>query len=1172
VTGTRGEAADRTRFRFQLVGDFVVSRNGARVPNHDIASRKGRTLLKVLLVHADEPVSLDQLQAILWPDGPPGNASRNVASLVSRLRARFGADMIEGGAGTYRFRPGPGVEVDLLEAERLVAEARSRLSAEEPALAAVAAARGLEFVAGDTLLAEEPDSDWAEPARARHGRIRRDLRRSACDAALALDDPTTAITLTTASLEEDPLDEDAARAKMRAHHAAGQTAEALRVYERLRAALAEELGVDPSAQTRGLHVALLREHGVTEDRGNGVQVAPPATPRSTAARRDRRLVGREAELTWLRQRWDAAAGGQTTSVLILGEAGIGKTRLAQELAALTEDTGARVLSGRCYEAERSLFLGPVVELVSTLVHQTAPERLRATIEPWGGTLARLLPELDTVLGPFERELTSPDVERRRTFQALTALFQRLADEQPVTLLLDDLHNAGAATVEFLHFLLRHLRRSRLLVLATCRVEEGSEVVGELADITERLELGPLPDTAVATLARRFGAEDQGAQILAATRGHTLSVMEMLNALAEAGDEPDQLPVPRSLRDAVQQRLDRVGGDVAELLRGAATLGSTFDLTLAAQLLALPVEDAVRRSERALHARLLVEDGTRLSFTNDLIHEILYETTPRPLRVTRHQLAATLFPDNPEANAQHASAAEDWATAWPAWLEAGQRAARRYANRDAVQLLTRAVDTATEADDAAGVARARLARAIAREALADFGGELEDLEAARELARTHGHPDLEAAALRQLGGDVLVGLGRPTTDCLPYLEAGLEVARSARLGRIEVELQGRIAVIWSNRLRFDRAAEAADAALERAQQLADDAALAFALDAVKNVSAYTGDLDRLETVVPELEQLLTRQPDPSLRQYLPWTVFEGAIGPLARGEWDHALTRLDAAIELSRRTGHPWRSLFLAHRSWLHRQQGFYGAALADTHIASDQEVSAGHPWWSAFTAAMQGWLLSDLGQDEEAVRVLEAGVAATAQDGMESYLLRCVSHLALARWRADDPVGAERDLARAEALLDAVSAPPGGAFLHGAHAYAAVARVHVARGDVDAGRRHLDILNAPAARVGWREIVATDRVLRARVHVLEGDLNGARHLLSEGASVAEDAGLRPLAWEAHITAAPLAEDDTARSSHERAAADHLDAMVASLDDEALRTGLRVAAARRVDEAADHPSP
>ena len=346
---------------------------------------------------------------------------------------------------------------------------------------------------------------------------------------------------------------------------------------------------------------------------------------------------------------------------------------------------------------------------------------------------------------------------------------------------------------------------------------------------------------------------------------------------------------------------------------------------------------------------------------------------------------------------------------------------------------------------------------------------------------------------------------------------------------------------------------------------------MALDAVKNVSAYMGDLDRLQEVLPELEGILRPAGDLTLLQ---WCVFESVFPALAGGRWATAGMVIERALAMNRRTGHPWGSLFLAHRSWLRRAQGDYGRAIADARLAGGSEVSAGHPWWRAFSEAMLGWVLSDAGAHDDAIAHLEQGVAAAERDGMETYLIRCVSHLALAHWRLGDGDEAARHLDRAERLLSQVRTPPGRAFLHGAHAYAAAARLRLGRGEVEAALRHLDAVRGPAEAVGWREIVATDRVLRGRAHLLSGDLGLARAALDDGVAIAEDAGLRPLAWEGHVGRAHVAVDEgdhDAITADEQTAAEHLAAITASVDDPGLRERLARSAERRRDAVSGEPS-
>jgi tetratricopeptide (TPR) repeat protein len=203
---------------------------------------------------------------------------------------------------------------------------------------------------------------------------------------------------------------------------------------------------------------------------------------------------------------------------------------------------------------------------------------------------------------------------------------------------------------------------------------------------------------------------------------------------------------------VQTRARPAGPEVETLLRAATVVGAAFDLEVVAGLLELPVDVCARRAGQAMAARLLVEDeaGAGYRFTNDLVREVLYRTSPRPTRVTRHRRLAAMLADRPEAAAGHAAAAGDWATAARAWMAAAAEAARAYANRDAERLLDQAVAAATEAGDPALEAAARLDRGQALVALGDYPAAFADQEQALRLATAHGLDRLEAAALEQLG--------------------------------------------------------------------------------------------------------------------------------------------------------------------------------------------------------------------------------------------------------------------------------------------------------------------------------------------------------------------------------------------------------------------------------------
>lgn len=219
-------------------------------------SRKERTLLALLGIRHGRMVAVDEIVEVLWADRRPRRPEANVATLVSRLRSRFGADTITGGRSGYRLSDA--VRVDLDEAASLVEEAETLLRDGEPVLCVVAAEGALKLLDGGPVLADHPAADWAEQARDRQAGLVRRARVTLGEATLDTGDPVHAHLTAEAAIAADPLDEAAYRVLMRACAMAGEPARAIRAYQRLREVLATELGTDPATATHELYLAVLR--------------------------------------------------------------------------------------------------------------------------------------------------------------------------------------------------------------------------------------------------------------------------------------------------------------------------------------------------------------------------------------------------------------------------------------------------------------------------------------------------------------------------------------------------------------------------------------------------------------------------------------------------------------------------------------------------------------------------------------------------------------------------------------------------------------------------------------------------------------------------------------------------------------------------------------------------
>ena len=603
--------------RVRVIGPLLVYVDGSRA--RDLPAGRASSLLGLLAADAGRLVPTGRIIEDLWPGSPPAKPEQNVASLVSRLRRLVGRDCIEGGRSGYRLVLSGTVTTDLDDAEKAVTEAEDRLAAGSSASAAAAAREALVLLDTGELLEDELYAAWTEAPRRRAERLQRRARRCLWTAAFDLEDTSAALRAATAAVEADAFDEEAARALMRANHRRGDRGAALVTYKRLESHLFEELGVAPADETVELHQAIV----------GGLPEPARSSPCGIDGGDRRRipLVGRADELDRLRDAWRAAGSGRGEAVFVCGGAGSGKSRLAAEMVALAEVGGGIALRARCNEAERSLFLQPILEAIRGHLAQTSPEVASQLAGNWAGTLAELLPGLADLLhaGPYER--AAPELEHRRSLEAVTELVARLAQRQPTLLVIEDLEHAGASTLEALRFMAGRLRNERFLLLVTLRPEEARDALETLENLGRSIQLGPLTEAAVQRLAAVMGVPELAEPIYRLTGGDVLFSVEAFRLAADSDRAADALEVARSLREVVVERIRRAGDEIEEFLRVAAVAGATLDIDLLGRVQNLDPARAARLAERGVQAGLLTSKGDSLAFANRVIHEVLYDTTP-----------------------------------------------------------------------------------------------------------------------------------------------------------------------------------------------------------------------------------------------------------------------------------------------------------------------------------------------------------------------------------------------------------------------------------------------------------------------------------------------------------------------------------------------------------------
>ncbi len=400
------------------------------------------------------------------------------------------------------------------------------------------------------------------------------------------------------------------------------------------------------------------------------------------------LVGREREQAMLRDHFAAALAGHGSLVLIGGEAGIGKTALAETICNRGAECGALVLTGWCFDLTETPPYGPWIELFRG--YQTSGDLPPPDAFAERGTI---------------REVTSQAVLFRQVQDFLTAL----TNQRSVILLLDDLHWADPASLDLLRYVARHLTSAPLLIVATYRTEEvtGDHQLATLLPALvreakiERLTLQPLGDAAVrALLAARYPLPDADAARLvvyvqARAEGNPFFVRELLRTLEEeaivrrtdrgewALGDVEQVRVPSLVRQVIEGRLARLRSETQRLLAIAAAIGQDVPLVLWAAVAEADEETLLAVIEQATEASLMEEtpDGMNVRFIHALIRETLYEgirpTRRRGIHFQIAELLAAMPTPDPDAVAYHfQQASDDRALPW--LLEAGGRAQAAYA--------------------------------------------------------------------------------------------------------------------------------------------------------------------------------------------------------------------------------------------------------------------------------------------------------------------------------------------------------------------------------------------------------------------------------------------------------------------------------------------------------------
>lgn len=685
--------------RVKMFGGFALSVDGS--PIATVNSPRLQSLLALLILNRKAPLSRRQIAAIFWPEVSEAHARNNLRQSIHHLREALPDPdrFLRGDTHTLAWSvTQTHFELDIDEFEHAIDAGLAARDLNDRATMLTLFERSIALYHDDIL----PDcyDDWI-------ANTRESLRRKLCNTlALAAEEhehllqPDAAIPLARRLTVLNRLDDDAHDRLMRLYAGKRDRAGVVSAFGVYATAMQDELGIAPGPEMRARYEHALR---LAESPAGRAPTANESHDAITA------LVGRRREWEALRDAWKDAKSGRAQLVLIRGEAGIGKTRLAEELMALVNRDGGHYARSRAYAADGRLAYAPIAGLLRNEVILGDIQRLAA---PWLADVARLLPEIltDQSNPSVHGDLREP-LERLRFCEALARAV--LMSRKPVLLVIDDLQWCDVETLEWLRYLVDYASNAPVLLVGTLRAEEVDQthpVMRTFATLLGsprmiEISLEPLDSHECATLASAVAKRSLDGQVtewvLRQAEGNPLFIIELVRARQVDSGVDVSAPnseLPQRIQALIRYRFSLLSVDAKEVMHLAAVAGRAVGLEVLTAAARIVENEMLTALDELCQRRILrTDDGRSYDFAHDLLREAALHTLG-PARRRMHSQRTAEAIETVNAGILDAECAQlaalyehagDAIRALEYYKRAVEYAARLYAHDEIETLATRA---------------------------------------------------------------------------------------------------------------------------------------------------------------------------------------------------------------------------------------------------------------------------------------------------------------------------------------------------------------------------------------------------------------------------------------------------------------------------------------------------